>query len=115
MIQTKLPEISLKVLELPAYLVFALLVLDRALAWTLKWRDRKAEKGCNEKDAKNPVCMESVPWALHAETTKQLKECAEKTVDLQQKTLVALHRLADAGESQATAIRGLGEKFPKIP
>lgn len=62
MIQTKLPEISLKVLELPAYLVFALLVLDRALAWTLKWRDRKAEKGCNGKDEKKPTCMESVPW-----------------------------------------------------
>lgn len=115
MIQTKLPEISLKVLELPAYLVFALLVLDRALAWTLKWRDRKAEKGCNGKDEKKPTCMESVPWALHAQTTTDLKLCAEKTVDLQQKTLSALHRLADAGEAQATAIQGLGEKLAKLP
>ena len=115
MIQDKLPEISLKALELPAYLLFALLVLDRALAWTLKWRDRKTEKGCNGKDAKNPVCMESVPWALHAETTKQLKDCAEKTVELQQKTVGALHRLANAGENQATAIRGLGEKLAKLP
>ena len=115
MIQTNLPEISLKALELPAYLVFALLVLDRAFAWTLKWRDRKTDKNCNGKDGKKPICVESVPWALHAQTTVDLKACAEKTVDLQTKTMVALHRLADAGEDQATAIRGLGEKLSKQP
>ena len=115
MIQTNLPEISLKALELPAYLVFALLVLDRAFAWTLKWRDRKTDKNCNGKDGKRPVCMESVPWALHDETTKNLKACAEKTVELQTKTLIALHRLADAGEAQATAIQDLGEKLTKLP
>jgi hypothetical protein len=109
MIQDKLPQISLKALELPAYLVFALLVLDRALAWTLKWTDKK--RGCNGKDAKNPVCMASVPWALHDKTTQELKACAEKTVELQGKTMTALHRLADAGEAQATAIRDLGGKF----
>jgi hypothetical protein len=113
MIQDKLPEISLKVLEVPAYGIFVLLVLDRVLAWTLKWRERKS--GCNGKDAKNPVCMASVPWALHDKTTQELKACAEKTVELQGKTMTALHRLADAGEAQATAIRGLGEKLAKPP
>jgi len=115
MIQDKLPEISLKVLELPAYLLFALLVLDRTLAWTLKWRDRKAEKICNGEDKKNPACMESVSWALHARTTDDLKICARETVDLQQKTMTALHRLADAGEKQAEAIDRLSEKFLKLP
>ena len=115
MIQDKLPEISLKVLEIPAYGIFVLFVLRTAFDWSLKWRDRKAEKSCNGKDAKNPVCMESVPWALHSKTTEDLKLCAERTVDLQQKTLVALHRLADAGEAQATAIQGLGEKLGKLP
>src|SRR4030042_5482137 len=101
MIQEKLPDLSLKALEIPAYLVFALLVFDKALAWTLKWKDRKAEKGCNGKNAKNPACMESVPWALHSKTTEELKACAEKTVDLQQKTLVDLHRLAADGGATA--------------
>jgi hypothetical protein len=115
MIQDKLPAISLEVLKIPAYGVFVLLVLDRVLVWTLKWRDRKTEKNCDGKDAKNPVCMESVPWALHNKTTDELKVCAEKTVELQQKTLVALERMATAGEDQATAIQNLGEKLAKLP
>ena len=115
MIQDKIPEISLKVLEIPAYGVFVIFVLRTAFDWSLKLINRKAEKGCNGKDEKKPTCMESVPWALHAQTTVELKACAEKTVELQQKTLVALHRLADAGEAQATAIRDLGEKFTKLP
>jgi len=113
MIQDRLPEISLKVLEIPAYGIFAIFVLRTAFDWSLKLINRKAEKGCNGKDAKNPVCVGSVPWALHSKTTEDLKLCAEKTVDLQTKTLIALHRLADAGEEQATAIRSLGEKFGK--
>ena len=115
MIQDKLPEISLKVLEIPAYGVFTIFVLRTAFDWSLKIITRREEKRCNGKDKKNPACMESVPWALHAKTTEDLKLCAEKTVDLQQKTMVALHRLADAGENQATAIRDLGEKLPKLP
>jgi len=115
MIQDKLPQISLEAIKIPAYGVFMLLVLDKVLAWTLKWKDRKADKNCNGKDGKKPVCMESVPWALHSKTTEDLKLCAEKTVDLQTKTLIALHRLADAGEAQATAIQGLGEKLTKQP
>jgi len=67
----------------------------------------------NGRDPKKPVCMESVPWALHVQTTTDLKACADKTVELQTKTLSALHRLADAGEAQATAIQGLGEKLTK--
>ena len=115
MTQTNLPEISLKVLEIPAYGVFAIFVLRTAFDWSLKLIDRRAMKGCNGKNGKKPVCMESVPWALHAQATVDLKACAEKTVDLQTKTMVALHRLADAGEDQATAIRGLGEKLSKQP
>ena len=115
MIQDKIPEISLKVLEIPAYGVFTILVLRTAFDWSLKLITRKEEKRCNGKDKKNPACMESVPWALHAKTTEDLKGIAEKTVELQGKTMTALHRLADAGESQAKAIENLGAKFPKIP
>lgn len=113
MIQDKLPEISLKVIEIPAYGIFALLVLDRALAWSLKWRDRKMERNCDGKNGKKSACVESVSWALHSKTTDDLKICAEKTVELQQETLTALHRMADAGEAQATAIQSLGEKLGK--
>jgi len=115
MIQDKLPEISLKVIEIPAYGIFVLFVLRTAFDWSLKLIAKKAEKNCDGKDGKRAACVESVPWALHAQTTTELKACAEKTVDLQQKTLSALHRLADAGEAQATAIQGLGEKLGKLP
>lgn len=113
MIQDKLPEISLKMIEIPAYGIFVIFVLRTAFDWSLKLISRKAEKNCNGKDGKKPACMESVPWALHAKTTEDLKVCAEKTVELQQKTMTALHRLADAGEAQAAAIQGLGEKLTK--
>lgn len=73
------------------------------------------EKNCDIKDGKRPACMDSVPWALHAKTTEELKECAKQTVELQRQTLTALHRLADAGEAQTTAIQNLGEKLPKLP
>ena len=114
MIQDKLPEISLKVIEIPAYGIFVLFVLRTAFDWSLKLINRKAEKGCNGKNAKEAT-EQAVAWALHARTTDELKACAEKTVELQQKTAVALHRLADAGEAQATAIRDLGEKLTKLP
>ena len=110
-----LPDINLKMIEIPAYGIFVLYVLRTAFDWSLKLIARKAEKNCNGKNEKKAACVESVPWALHSKTTEDLKLCAEKTVDLQQKTLVALHRLADAGEAQATAIQGLGEKLGKLP
>jgi len=68
----------------------------------------------NGKNSKKPPCVESVPWALHAKTTDELKGLAERTVELQQNTATALHRLADAGEAQVTAIQDLGEKLGKF-
>ena len=114
MIQDKLPEISLKVLEVPAYGVFAIFVLRTAFDWSLKLINRKAEKSCNGKNTKEAT-EQAVAWALHTRTTDELKACAEKTVELQGKTMIALHRLADAGENQAKAIEALGEKLPRIP
>jgi len=96
---------GLKILELSAGGIFAVILIDKVLGWAVKL------KGNGKQTIRIP-CLEHKPWLQHDLKQENIDKNLEKLCDALPAHAAALDKLVELSGEQITTLRAIERKLP---
>jgi hypothetical protein len=99
---------GLRILELSAGGIFAVILIDKVLGWTVKLKGRNG----NGKNIPRVPCLEHRPWIQHDLKQDNIDKNLEKLCEALPAQAAALDKLVALGGEQIMALRAIERKLP---